>query len=271
MYPTALDSPPSPATKSKRSSSPIRRNVPFKKRKVVIQHRPRVRFNEEIVAHKSRIFKTPLLPSTSWWKEKDLTKIRDGVFSTLDAMKRRRDSGFDWSDTDETRNCSRGLEDYSIDRKGSPKASPIHRRQNALRAVLHEQGLQVQRHKKLQARASKQQRRPKPRHHSNLDHVKLSRVYQSQTGPNIHDAISMGRVDSVEALAVYSERPSQPQQQQQQQEQRRHPLSVMKRDVVTTKSTTKKPETTWGFATTPTAQPMTNHPNRPLHRIVSVS
>ena len=224
------------------------------------------------MAHKPRIFKTPLLPATTWWKEKDLSKIRDGVFSTLDAMKRRRDSGFDWSDTDEGRNCSRGLEDYSIDQKGSLKASTIHRRQNALRAVLHEQGLQMQRHKNLHARASKQQRRPKPRHHSILDHSKLSRVYQSQTGPNIHDAISMGRVDSVEALAVYSERTSQPKQQQQQQQQRRrHPLSVTKKDVLITKPTTKKLETTWGFAAMPTSPRMTNHPNRPLRRIVSVS
>jgi hypothetical protein len=270
MYPTSSDSPASPATKSKRSSSPIQRSVPFKKRKVVIQQRPGVRFNEEIVAHKLRIFKTPLLPSSTWWKEQDLSKIRDGVFSTLDAMKRRRDSGFDWSDADEDRNCSRGLEEYCIDRKGSLKASTIHRRQNAIRAVLHEQGLQVQRHKKLQARTSKQQRRPTPRHHSILDHVKLSRVYQSQTGLNIHDSISMGRVDSVEALAVYSERPSQPQQQQQQR--RRHSLPVIKKEALATKPIAKNPETTWGFATTSTVlQPMTNHPNRPLRRIISVS
>jgi len=275
MYPTAPDSPAFSITKSKRSQSPFRRSSgPIKKRKVVIQQRPRVRFNEEVEAFKPRVFKTPLMPHTTWLKEKDLTKIRDGVFSTLAAMKKKRDCGVRWTEANERKHCSRGLEDYSIDNQGSLKASTVHRRQNAIRAVLHEQEMQLQRHRQLQARASKkiqQKEKAKPLHHSVLDHVKLSRVYLEQTEPNIHEAISMGRIDSEQALAIYSEPPQQ--QQQQQQQQRRRPSLPSTKMPVTTNPKAKKLESTWGFATTPmTAQaPPLSRPQHLHRRVVSVS
>jgi len=283
MYPTTTttsDSPALPATtttttiKSKRPASPFRGSGPMKKRRVVLQQRPSVRFNEELQIYRPLPRKTPLLPFATWLKPQDLSKIRDGVFSTLDAMKRRRESGFDWSNNG-GKYCSRGLEDYSIDQKGSLKASTIHRRQNSIRAVLHEQELQMRRHKELRwTKASKRNNKSTPRHHSILDHVKLSRVYRNQTESNIHDTISMGRIDSEQALAIYSEPPpsspssSSPQQQQQKRQRLRLPsLQSTSKGPNATTPNAKKPETTWGFATT--AQPAAAQPDRPLRRLVS--
>ena len=258
-------------TISKRPTSSLRRK-PLKKRKIVIRQKPSVRFNQEIEVHKPRAFKTPLLPSSTWLKEKDLSRIRDGIFSTLDAIKKKRDAGFKWNDSNKGKHCSRGLEDYSIDQTGSLKASTIHRRQNAIRAVLHEQETQMKRHRKLQSSISKQ--KFVPLHKPILDHAKLSRVYQDQTSLNIHEAIHRGRVDSEQALAVYSE-PSL-----QLQPHRRSLLLPFTKTASAHKiSKAKKLETTWGFATTTTTTTTTKaktkttipKPTRTHHRIVSVS
>merc|ERR1712086_147356 len=123
-----------------------------------------------------------------------------------------------------------GLEDYSVDRLGSLKASAVHRRQNAIRAVLFEQELQVRRHRLIvSASKAASKKRPTPRHrYSVLDHVKLVKLYQDQTEQNIHQAISKGRFDSEEALAIYRERSSlRNQAQAQVQAQRKRPLLVL--------------------------------------------
>lgn len=262
----ASDSPAiskSSCSTKKRPTSSLQRK-PLKKRKIVIRQKPSVRFNEEIQIHKPRVFKTPLLPSSTWLKEKDLSRIRDGIFSTLDAIKKKRDAGFKWNDSNKGKHCSRGLEDYSVDQKGSLKASTIHRRQNAIRAVLHEQEMQMKRHRKHQSLISKQNRKFIPLHQPILDHVKIFRVYQDQTSLNVHEAIHMGRVDSEQALAVYSE-PSPPQQPH-----RRSLLLPSSKPTCTHKiSKAKKLETTWGFATT--VAPTIPKPTRTHHRIVSLS
>lgn len=243
---------------NKRSISPMQRK-PLKKRKIVIRQRPSVRFNEEVEIHKPRVFKTPLLPSSTWLKEKDLSRIRDGIFSTLDAIKRKKDAGFQWNDTNKGKHCARGLEEYSVNQKGTLKASTIHRRQNAIRAVLHEQELQLKYHRQFQATIPEHNRKFIPI----LDHFKLSKVYQDQTSLNIHEAIRMGRIDSEKALAIYSER-----SKLQQPHRRRLILpSTMSPTPKTNKI--KKVETTWGFATTATTT--IPKPRRTRQRVVSIS
>ena len=260
MYLTTLDShvfPINPPT-YKRSLSPSRKRGPLKKRKVVIQKRPSVRFNDDTEVHKPRVFKTPLLPSSTWLKEKDFHRIRDNVFSTIDAMKRKRDTGFRWSDITRRNHCSRGLEDFNLDQKGSLKASTVHRRQNAIRAVLHEQEVQLNCHRRLQSALPKHERTFIVRHEFVLDHAKLSRIYIKQTGFNIHEAIHKGRLDSYQAMAIYSERPLQAKSQAQSGHRRRLLLP--------SKLRAKNRETTWGFASTP----MPVKPNRCHRRIVSI-
>ncbi len=242
---------------TKRSLPSPQRRGPLKKRKIIIQQRPQVRFNEHIEVHKQRVFKTPLLPSTTWLKEKDLIRIRDGIFSTLEAMKKERDSGMCWKGALRGNHCARGLEDYSIDRKGSLKSSTIHRRQNAIRSVLHEQEMQL---KRIESFIPKDRRTIVARCQI-LDHAKLSRVYQKQTRLNIHEAIHIGRVDSEQALAIYSERPLK----QQSYSKHRRQLLLPSFRKYENKST-KQLETTWGFATTTAVRP--NHSHR---RVVSLS
>eukprot|EP00531_Pseudo-nitzschia_arenysensis_P008308 CAMPEP_0116115130 /NCGR_PEP_ID=MMETSP0329-20121206/343_1 /TAXON_ID=697910 /ORGANISM="Pseudo-nitzschia arenysensis, Strain B593" /LENGTH=240 /DNA_ID=CAMNT_0003608543 /DNA_START=120 /DNA_END=839 /DNA_ORIENTATION=+ len=240
MHPMATDSTAfsnNPCT-NKRSTPPLQRK-PLKKRKIVIRQKPSVRFNEEAEIHKPRVFKTPLLPSSTWLKQKDLVRIRDGIFSTLDAIKRKKDAGFRWNDTNKGKHCARGLEDYSVNQKGSLKASTIHRRQNAIRAVLHEQEVQLKRHRQLQAAIPKHNRKLVPLHQPILDHTKLSKVYQKQTSFNIHEAIHMGRIDSEQALRIYSER-----SELQQAHPRRLILPSTKSSAPKTNNN-KKLETTW--------------------------
>ena len=252
-----------PSTKKRSMSSPRRRG-PLKKRKIVIQQRPTVRFNEDIQVHQQRVFKTPLLPSTTWIKEKDLIRIRDGIFSTLEAMKKQRDSGMYWNDALKGNHCARGLEDYSIDRKGSLKSSTIHRRQNAIRAVLHEQDMQRKHQERIETSIPKHRRKFLTRHQSTLYHANLSRIYQEQTQLNIQKAIDIGRVDSEQAFVIYSERRSQ---EQSFSEHRRQLLLPSFKTLANKRS--KQLETTWGFSATvgsPAARRKRCH-----RRIVSVS
>jgi len=257
----------SSTTTSKRSQT-NGSSVPLKKRKlrtVVVPKKPSVRFNLEVVEHKPRIFKTPILPSATWLKEKDLIRIREGVLSTLDFIRRRNKfTDEDWNrKKKQQQHTRRGLEDYSLTGpRGSLRSSVVHRRRNAVRTVLHEQERQRSRHKLLHLRANKQiqkQLRDKPRHHSILDHEQIARVYRTITGANRHNAIMLGRVDSIQAFAVYREAHQRPSISRQHrpsllhERQRSAPVN-------------KPSDTTWGFSGKKKPAPLSRH-----RRVVSLS
>ena len=116
---------------------------------------------------------------------------------TLDMTKVKEDRGdsFEYNTPLSSYYCSRGLEDFHIEQKGCLKTSTVQRRQNAIRAVLNEQESQRQQYMQLQGGM----------YEYTLDHAKTSEAYKKQTYHNAENAIYMGRCDSEEALAVYSE------------------------------------------------------------------
>ena len=192
----------------------------IKKRRVMKSGVRRVRFNEEVIVrqdqeqeesmeYESSSSSSSLSSSlaASWLSPSDFSNIQNGVFMTLEMMKLQEDRG-DCSFGYESYTsyyCSRGLEDYHTKQKGCLKLSTIQRRQNAIDAVLNEQESQ------------RQQRGLYYNYNNNynsymmLEDAKISEVYKNQTFYNAENAIDMGGKDSEDALAVYSEEPSQPQ------------------------------------------------------------
>ena len=162
--------------------------------------RVQVRFSEHIIVH--LINTQSPSSSTTWLTPNDFSNIRNGVFTTLDMTKQ-----FGYSTPLSSYYCSRGLEDYSTERKGCLKHSAIQRRQTAIRAVLNEQESQ-------RAQRQRQWQRQKQRIYNNInnicDIIKIRQIYKNQTYSNAVDAICMARIDSEEALAVYSEASTSP-------------------------------------------------------------
>lgn len=231
---------------------PDQENI-FKRRRVSISYQRSVRFSDDVtiftekedLASVSPDPHVPPLPSlSSWLTPNDLSKIQNGIHTTLEMIKVSGD--FFGHDTPlSARYCSRGLEDYDVERKGCLKMSTVERRQGAICSVLNEQSFQRQRHmqqvrcmqgamsalgmvrddchmvqtgsRKLSSRQRQQLNSQRQQYKKrlykeiagnlNLDHFRISEIYQQQTHFSAMEAIETGRRDSEDALAVYRSDP----------------------------------------------------------------
>jgi hypothetical protein len=145
-----------------------------------------VRFNDEPIIHSTRTNHQESSSST-WLTQDDFGCIQNGIFMTLDGMNMMAEK-----DNVSYYNpffCSRGLEDYSTQDKGFLKHSVTTRRKQAVHAVLQEQ--ESQRMEGLTCY---------------YDDVSIREAYENaNTLINTNNAISMGKIDSEEALNVYAE------------------------------------------------------------------
>lgn len=225
------------------SNNPFR---PSKKRRVATK--AQVRFSDDVVVHEddkgnnnnNNPKELQSTPVSTWLSPNDFTKIKNGVFTTLEFVKLQGDSfGFDTPLA--SRYCSRGLEDYDTEQKCT-KFSTVRRRTEAIQVVLKEQEFQrqqllhqlqggmpyclrgfkdyhmgqkgftasinLQRHQfNLQRQQYMQRLQGGVQYNGMLDHSKISEVYINHTFYNAEDAIDMGRKDSEDALTIYRTHP----------------------------------------------------------------
>jgi hypothetical protein len=188
----------STSTSTNNNGSTKRRRITIDKTKTMTKS---VKFNEDIITAVHIIDRQDNIESTtiSWLDLQDYSEIRNGIFRTLDLVNFGAPS---------IMYCVRGLEECCTEYKGNfgcLKSSAIHRRQCAVRAVLYEQELQRQ-----YMEATKAQ--------TDYNIKRIRKVSESFTCSNVQHSISMGRIDSEEALLIYIEQPQQQHQQQQQQQ-----------------------------------------------------
>jgi hypothetical protein len=191
------------STSRSTSTSTSTNNGPAKRRRIAIETTKTmtksVQFNEDIITAMHIIDRQDNVESTttSWLDLKEYSEIRNGISRSLDLVNFGAPS---------IMYCVRGLEECCTEYKGNfgcLKSSTIHRRQCAVRAVLYEQ--ELQRHYMEATKATKAQ--------TDYNIQRIRKVSESCTCSNVQHSISMGRIDSEEALLIYIE---QPQQQHQQ-------------------------------------------------------
>jgi len=154
-----------------------------------------VQFNEDCISAVHIFDRQDNIESTttSWLDLKDMSEIRHGIYRTLDLVNFGAPS---------IMYCVRGLEEYSTgyeENFGCLKSSAIHRRQTAMRAVLYEQDRQ-QRQNYMKTKAQRA-----------YNTQRIRKVSESFTSSNVQYSISMGSIDSEEALLVYIEHSQQQQ------------------------------------------------------------